>query len=625
MKKLSLITVILLWISINGFGQDNRTIYKYHLPSEIRQQLMSIQKSNQDVSKLHLLGKTYSGLAVNLIEIGSETGSDNKTKPAVFVAANFEGTNPLSTEAAMFLINDLLANPDRFQNLNWYILPSGNPEGASHFFDVPKMVNSRNYRPFNDDLDDKTDEDGGEDLNGDGYVTQMRVKDPSGTMIIDTTDIRRMKTADASKGEKGIYKMYSEGIDNDGDGKYNEDGKGGTNNGISFPHLFKYHGKESGQWSGQEEEIFGVLKFMTDHPEIALVMNYGSTNFCMLPPKGGRKGETSLTSLRIPKNYVSMLNADPNKRYTMEEVKTLVKAVMPPGREVDDSMIAGMLGLGAAVNPLANDLKIYKSYADEYKKYLKSKDYSTERLDPKPAKNGSFELWAYYHLGLPSFSQDFWGLPKIKPVKQDSTAKPESKSDAEKATGMSGKGSSKKPDHEKVFLNYSDSTLNGEGFINWTSFKHPQLGEVEIGGIVPYADLVPREEAIEKAISVQVPWIYKLSEGIPELNLTDQKIKKIGDGIYKIEVWISNEGKFHFPLAIGTRNKVPPPAVVKLSAKGIEFLQGKENTPLGSIDAGKKQKLSWLIRSTLSDELNLSIDPVNARGSEIIINLGGNK
>ena len=637
MKKIPFILMTLVWVTFNGFGQSGNASSKYHSPSEIHQQLLDIQKANRNVSKLHLIGTSFSGQPVHLIEIGPETTSGKKSVPAVFVAANFEGTNPLASEATIFLIKDLLDNSDKYENLTWYILPSGNPEGAKHFFDSPKMVNSRNLRPFNDDMDDQIDEDGFEDLNGDGYITMMRVKDPSGKLIVDSTDARRMRAAKSSEGEKGIYKTYTEGIDNDGDGKYNEDGKGGTNNGVSFPHLFKYHGKESGQWAGQEDEVFGVMKFMIDHPQIALVMHYGSTNFCMQAPKGGRKGETNLTSLRIPKNYATMLGADPNKRYSMTEVKEMVKTIVPPGMVVDDSMIAGMLGLGAAVNPMAKDLTVYNDYIKEYKKFLKEKEYSTDRLDPKAAKDGSFELWAYYHLGLPSFSQDFWGIPKFTPEKSDSAAKTDKPAKLEKTampeqmakTGKSGEKTSGKTsgkiDQEKIFLKYNDSLLNGEGFVKWATFDHPQLGEVEIGGRVPYTDMVPKAEEIEKAIEAQVPWIYELSKGIPELSLEAQKIKDIGDGIYRLEVWITNEGKFHFPMAMGSRNKVPAPAVLTLQADGLEFLQGKERTPIASIEAGQKQKFTWLLRSGKSEKVKLSIRTVNARGSETTINLGGTK
>ena len=110
----------------------------------------------------------------------------------------------------------------------------------------------------NDDQDDQTNEDGYNDLDGNGLITMMRVKSPEGEWLPVTSDPRLMKKADPSKGEKGIYKLYSEGIDDDKDGKYNEDGPGGTNVGLNFPHLFKFFTPENGLFPGSSPEAFGT-------------------------------------------------------------------------------------------------------------------------------------------------------------------------------------------------------------------------------------------------------------------------------------------------------------------------------------------------------------------------------
>jgi nucleotide-binding universal stress UspA family protein len=56
---------------------------------------------------------------------------------------------------------------------------------------------------------------------------------------------RLMKKADWSKGEKGVWKLYPEGADNDGDGQFNEDGPGGVNLGTAFPHLYRFHAADA--------------------------------------------------------------------------------------------------------------------------------------------------------------------------------------------------------------------------------------------------------------------------------------------------------------------------------------------------------------------------------------------
>ncbi|MFN2337308.1 MAG: hypothetical protein ABR560_10100, partial [Bacteroidales bacterium] len=156
------------------------------------------------------------------------------------------GTTPVATEAALSLATRIIADASLSAGQTWYIVPVGNPDAYARYFTKPLWSDPGNATPFNDDADDQTDEDGYNDLNGDGLITQMRVKAHDGTWVPVEGETRLMKKADAAKGEKGIYKLYTEGIDDDGDGQYNEDGPGGTNVNANFPHLFKSFGKRSG-------------------------------------------------------------------------------------------------------------------------------------------------------------------------------------------------------------------------------------------------------------------------------------------------------------------------------------------------------------------------------------------
>lgn len=604
MKHLSLLLGMTVLLCIKVPAQLNKFTTGYQHPQEMTRWMQSVAADHKEQTALHLAGKTWSGLPVYILEIGAEAGQQQKTKPAVFVAANFEGSQLLGSEAAVWLIRDLLDHPERSSELTWYVLPVGNPEAAASFFSSPLRFNQRNLRPYNDDMDDQTDEDPAEDLNGDGYVTLMRVKDPAGTLIPDSADGRLLRKADAAKGQRGLYRILTEGLDNDGDGKFNEDGTGGTNNGISFPHLFKHHHPGSGEWPGQEEEVYGVMKFFTDHPEIGLVMVYGSTNFCLQPPKSGRKGQASLSSLKIPRRYAGMLNADPDQTYSMSEVKEMMKAIVPPGTPVDDAMVAGMLGLGPVVNPLPKDLAWYKQFSGDYRTFLKKQKQPLNRLDPAAAEDGSFELWAYYHQGLPVFSQDFWGVPVWNKTKQDSA---------------------KKPDPQKSFLAYTDSLQEGKGFVNWTPFQHPDLGLVEIGGVVPWADRLPPGDSITRLLSRQVPWVYELAGHLPRLTIDTLSIEHQGAGVYRLEVWVRNESKLPFPTAMGSRNGTPPPAVLTIGGKELEWMQGLQRTPLKDLDAQGVKKLSWLLRIRDKQDLTIQIKAMNAYGSVKTIQTGGTR
>jgi len=312
----------------------------------------------------------------------------------------------------------ILEKPEVRKDKTWYVLVCGNPDAAAAYFANPLQMDTRNSRPHNDDMDDSTDEDGTDDLDGNGIITSMRVKDPEGEWIALPGDPRLMKKADPVKGEKGIYKLFSEGLDNDKDGKYNEDGSGGVNIGINFPHLFKSHTKTGGDWAGSEEESYYLIKFINEHREIGLTFCFGATNFCLTPPRGGRQGSVDMDKLKIPERYGEAMGIDTSRTYTMKEIMEMMEPFVPSGMELTEAMISSFLGLGAVVNPLPEDLKFYKELSENYKEYLKKNKLDEKRQETARAKDGSFELWAYYHMGLPSFTMDFWTLPELKEEKK---------------------------------------------------------------------------------------------------------------------------------------------------------------------------------------------------------------
>ena len=636
----------------------------YHSPEEVQQMLKKLGSAGN--TKLHQLTQSPGGKTVSVLEIG--TNLDDV--PAIFVGANFEGNVPLSTEGALYLAQMLLDSSAYTQSVKWYILPQPNPDAALDYFAEVKTGKSTNLYEINNDGDEAIDEDDADDLNGDGLITQMRVKDLEGAYIISKKDPRIMDKADGGKGERGEYKIYTEGIDNDKDGQYNEDGIGGINVGIAFPHYFPNGHVDAGHYSGETPEVYSILRFIFDRPNIAMVYTLGTSNFCLVPPKGGRKGGANLERIKIPARYGRMFGIDVSQTYTMDEVIELFKAQVPAGMEVTPSMVAGFLGLGAAVNPQEEDLVFYKEFSEEYKEYLKAAKFSTETLDPEPAKDGSFELWAYYHLGVPSFSMNLFTVTKVKEEKpkngdaismdeveklsteefvalgEDKIAaflKANNAPDRFKADGVikmmeSGQVTPKqmvgmmkqmpKPDKEgelsekdKALLAYSEKELGGAGFVAWKKMEHPTLGEVEIGGYAPYIETTPKADMIDSLAKVQLPWLLKLSKKLPAFDIVDEKVTDMDGGIYKLEIYIANNGELPFPTSMGQRNSQPAPLVMVLDGD-FELLEGKMRTPVGSVGANQVKKLSWLIKA---DKKDITARLESAVFTDVVkqINIGG--
>jgi cell division protein FtsL len=418
-----LVLLICFFISVPVFSSV--ALKNYHTQQQINAFLKQVSNTNQNITNLKKLAVSPGNRPVYLLEIGSETKAKLKKNSAVLVIANPEGDLPISSEAALMLIDKLIKDKKNRAGKTWYIIPALNPDASAKYFTKPLFVDRGNDKPFNDDMDDQVDEDGPDDLDGNGIITLMRVKRPNGNKIPVKGEPRLMKRPDWKKGEQGIYKLYTEGIDNDGDGKINEDPRGGINVGINFPHLFKFFTKKGGSWSGSEVESFNLMKFVSEHREIAMSMVFGSTNFCLSAPKGGRRGIADFNKIKIPKNIAKMFNADSSKTYKMKEILELAKNFVPPGMELTEGMVASFLGLGAVVNPLPADLKFYNKLAKDYKEFLKKNKVNINRYDPQRAKNGSLELWSYYHLGIPSFSLDFFTLPKKEKKKKKDSITPQ--------------------------------------------------------------------------------------------------------------------------------------------------------------------------------------------------------
>jgi|AntRauTorckE6833_2_1112554.scaffolds.fasta_scaffold17441_1 hypothetical protein len=663
----------LFLLTAPALAQQSNNTNGYHNLSEVTNELQNISRQNGSNTKLHTLAQTPGGNDLMMIEIGPETGSNDKTMPAIFVVANMDGTYPISTEAALDLARRVMEQ-NAAKNKTWYILPNGNPDAAAHYFASPLVQDSRNNHPHNDDMDEATDEDGWDDLNGDGYYTKMRVKDPTGEWMPVEGSFRLMKKADRSKGEQGIYKVYTEGTDNDNDGEYNEDSPGGVNVNRNFPHLFEDFTETAGAWPGSTPESYAIMEFAFNHPEIAMTHAFGATNFSLVPPKGGRQGSADYNDIEIPEEFAEQVGADPNKTYTMDEVIELVKPLAPPGFEITESVVSSFLGLGAVVNPRDADLKFYNELSDQYKEYLKEKNFSVENLDPESAKDGSFELWSYYHLGLPTFSTNLWTLPEFKEEEKDEG----SGLTAEKIEQMSSEefvelgedkialfleeisapdrfnaqmvikmveGGQMTPERigamikqmpkpetaegadpdDKAFMVFNEQVLNGRGFVDWQTYNHPTLGEVEIGGEMPFARTTPPASMVDSLLEVQVPWVITLSEKIPKLSVLKTESKSIGGGVHEVQVWVKNEKYLPFPTAMGEKNKQPHPAILTLNADELEILSGKKRTPINSLGSHEVKKYRWLVRSPETETINVRLESTQAWNDQTQVNLGGSK
>lgn len=341
---------------------------QYQTQAQLAQKLKSLEASSSGSAKLQSITKTAGGKDIWLMEIGS---GDRAAHPAIAVVGGVEGSLLFSQELAVGFIEKLLGSKtDSIKNLlsttTFYVFPNMSPDASEQYFATLKYERSGNASATDDDRDGKINEDGFEDLNGDGLITMIRVEDPTGKWKTHLADARIMTQANAEKGERGNYLLYTEGIDNDKDGSFNEDGEGGIHFNKSLSFDFPYFTPGAGEHPVSELENRALLDLLYDKPNVFSVVTFGPANNLSEP----WKYERSKTSMRV---------------------------------------ITGIL---------ENDAKVNKFVSDLYKKSVTAKDAPSA----SPTK-GDFVQWAYFNYARPSFSTPGWWAPKFETPKDSVAAK----------------------------------------------------------------------------------------------------------------------------------------------------------------------------------------------------------
>lgn len=239
-----------------------------------------------DIVSLYEVARSFEGRPVMQMTItNSKTGSD-LDKPAAFFEGNRHSGEVTSAESVLWLMQHLLAgfgtDPEItkiIDNYAIYLKPVNNPDGENLYMNTAQS-NRSTIRPYDNDNDGLLDEDSPEDLDGDGIILTMRWKDrKNGTMIPDPADSTGRIMKRVPRGE-GIYSISTEGIDNDGDGRINEDGIGGLDLHRNYPenwrpeHEFTGRGFTqggAGEYPLSEPETRAVFTFLLTHPNIYVV------------------------------------------------------------------------------------------------------------------------------------------------------------------------------------------------------------------------------------------------------------------------------------------------------------------------------------------------------------------
>lgn len=250
--------------------------YTYSLMTEL---LTNWVGAYPRLATLESVGKSGAGRDIWVVTVSNQETGPDLAKPAYYVDANIHAAEVMTSSVALATIHHLLTNydwdPDVRRLLDetaLYVIPRIAVDGAEQFLTTADAVRS-SETPYPPDHPDST-YDGLEtqDIDGDGLIGSMRIKDPAGPWKISESDPRMMRPRSPDEYGGDYYFVHPEGLIRNWDG-----GKitlAPSRTALDFNRNFPADWKPewvqtgSGSYPLSEPETRAVAAFLRSHPNI---------------------------------------------------------------------------------------------------------------------------------------------------------------------------------------------------------------------------------------------------------------------------------------------------------------------------------------------------------------------
>ncbi len=454
--------------------------------------------------ELYEVGRSFEGRPIYQVTLTNTATGSASDKPAAYFEGGRHSGEITGSESVLWVIQHLLAgygrDPDITRLLDTkavHLRPQNNPDGSGLYLHTAQ-ANRSTVRPHDSDRDGLLDEDPPEDLNDDGVIHDLRwrardherdrasftldERDPSG---------RLMKRVPEGEGD---WMVISEGIDNDGDGRFNEDGIGGLDLHRNYPE--NWRPDRGGDATGRGYTQFGAGAFPLSEPE------------------------TRLTVL--------WLLAHPNVSVVNSMDTRVPMHLRPPSTSRSaERMYPEDLAFYTTFDSIGRRITGYPWAGDVYEHYMTRVPVSTVTGDsarPSPLF-GHGPDFGYFYYGAIWYGDELWNSGRMSDYNGDGLL------------------------DEVDALTWDDRENGGRGFREWEPFEHPTLGAVEIGGFHPkFFSQNPPPEELEPWARNQALFNLEMARWLPQID--DVRIDEVrrtrasGDSAqYRVRVSWTNSGR----------------------------------------------------------------------------------
>ncbi|NOY90039.1 MAG: peptidase M14 [Deltaproteobacteria bacterium] len=493
----------------------NRLLY-YH---ELTEQLRTWADAYPEVCALSSLGQTPEGRELWLLTIGREP---ERKRPSVWVDGNMHAVELSGTSVALGIAEDVLrlhTEPDA----DVAGLPPHLREALRdvRFFIMPRispdgaeavLTTGRYVRSVPRDARGDRNETHFvcSDVDGDGLSLVMRRQDPAGDFV-ESSELPGLMLPRRLEDEGPFYAIYPEGFVEGWDGHTVPAPGFLSDNEPDLNRNFPY------DWRPEHEQM-GAGRYPGSEPESRAVIEHAVAH---------------------PEIF-AWLNL-----HTFGGVH-----IRPLGHSEDNKM-----------EP--SDLALYRqieAWTDEFTGYPMVSGFEQFTYEPGKPLRGDLSEFAYEQRGCISWACEIWDL-------FEQVGLPKPKRFVDRYTHL---------DREELIklAEWDRDENDGKCLPPWRPFTHPQLGEVEVGGLDPRFGLwnPPRGKLPEICAGISKAYL-RVAAMLPRVEITVGEPESLGDGLHRVVCTIQNHGYLpSYGLASSKKHTWNEELLFEASGDGLEVL-----------------------------------------------------